>query len=135
MRERIYAHIEANPGTTTSDLQRITGIGRTAVLHHTRKLQRMKRIGEKKYGRCLHYFPAHQGLVRADHIQVASKHAPARRRVFEAIQLVPGSKLTTIAQNCGMGDAGAHFQVKKLIEAGLVTSIRTGRTVALYAKA
>lgn len=131
-REAIYALILQTPGVSLQALARETGLSRTAVLHHLRLIESQHLIVSRRVGRSRHYFE-NGGRYGHDQKEAYALLQNARSKdVVEFVRSHPGSMQKALCAALGIQPSIAHWHVRRLEMAGLLRSVRQGRTVAYF---
>lgn len=130
-RERLLAHIEANPGTTPSELAKATGLGWGTVVHHLDTMAKHGVVRSRVEGRHRRFFST--DTVTADDIDAHALLANAHtQRFYTALIDEPGLGVSELAERLGVSPPGAHQQLQRLASSGLVERQRDGRRVRYY---
>lgn len=127
-RADLLAAIEQEPGIHFQELARRTRLGHGATDHHLRKLVEARRVVRHEANGYACYFPmATDRRVMAAAPALRSNTA---RRTLEAIIDRPGLNGGELAQVLGANRGTVNHHVKRLVDAGVLTATRHGRTVA-----
>lgn len=127
-RERIFAIVRSRPGISLAGVTEEAGVSRTAVVHHLRVLEREGLAVSRREGRTRHYFQ-NGGAERPDLKLFSVLENERTREIAGVIASSPGLDQTAICTASGMTPSLAHFHLKKLVEADVVTRVRDGRRV------
>jgi predicted transcriptional regulator len=127
MRSPVRAHIlglvEARPGASIQDLADGTGVNRTAVVHHARRLVREGRIEAVRHGRAVLHFPA--GVASTAHRSVlAALRLETACAILSALRGQPDLSWRALARRLGVTPRAIRWQVRRLAEAGLISVVK-----------
>ena len=133
-RANLVQIVQAEPGIHFQDLVRRSGLPNGTAVHHLAKLTKAGLLSARPLGRYTCYF------LGSSPDRVALAQAPAlrsdgARKVYELIQASPGLSGLELASRAGLQPSTVNYHVQKLVEVGLVSTIRDGRAVRLHAKA
>jgi DNA-binding transcriptional ArsR family regulator len=131
-RARLMELIQAEPGVHFQDLARKAGLANGTAVHHLRKLDAAGLVAARPLGRYTCYFPGASPTATALE-QAPVLRSPGARLVFGTIQDRPGLSGLEIASRVGLGASTVNYHVQRLVEVGLVSSVREGRLVRLRA--
>lgn len=128
-RRRIYELLEDEPQTASTIATR-TGVARSTVRHHLRKLAEGGLVDHRQAGGEVLWFP--QGTVPAEDIEREAVLSTGRSRdVYHAIRESPGASLQQVAEHTDLRAPSVQRIVERLVAEGLVEKEREGRTLAL----
>lgn len=129
-REAIMSVVEREPGLTIQVLADRTGIARSTLAHHLRHLESHEKLRVQTEGRHAHVFPttgAYIGDEERAKLRLLQK--PETGAVARLIEERPGLTQREVAAEMGLSPATVCWHTKRLVEAGLVSAHRQGRTV------
>lgn len=122
----IAAAVEDAPGITITDLADQVGVSLTTTVHHVRILERTGHVESRRHGRSRHIFPAGRGVQEKRAAMVL--HHDKARHILAFIERHPGAMQRQVAGAVGIGQSLAHWHLRRLEEAGLVSARRDGRS-------
>jgi DNA-binding transcriptional ArsR family regulator len=131
-REALYALILQQPGISLQALGDATGLSRTAVLHHLRLIEQQHLIVSIRKGRSRHYYENGGRFGHDQKDAYAVLQNGRSKEVAEAIRANPGILQKGLCQQLGIQPSIAHWHVRRLVDAKLVETIHSGRTVAYF---
>ncbi len=131
-REAIYALILQDPGISLQALCDATGLSRTAVTHHLRLLELQHLVVSKRMGRTRHYYENGGRFGRDQKDAYAVLQNPRSKAVAQYVRDHPGAIQKAICAALSIQPSIAHWHVDRLVQANLVASVRSGRTVSYF---
>lgn len=122
LRERILRAIEREPGASPTRLVEELGIGWSTLYHHVNALEAQGRVRASSAGRHTFLYPA--GMAGDPRLSVQrSVLAGGRARLVAAeAARVPGHDVGSLAEALGISPRVVYHHVRRLVEAGLLTS-------------
>jgi DNA-binding transcriptional ArsR family regulator len=133
-RARLVEIVQAEPGVHFQDLLRRSGLPNGTAIHHLAKLTRAGLLSARPLGRYTCYFPG-SSVDRTALAQAPVLRSEGARLVFGLIQANPGLSGLELAGRTGLQPSTVNYHVQKLVECGLVATVRDGRAVRLRAAA
>ena len=127
VRSKIYDYIEKNPGAHLRMITRDLQLGMGATQHHLDVLAKSGRIKSRRINVYRHYYTA-SVLEREHHILAFLKQETARDILIFLLEH-PRSTQSDIVKFKGFSPPTISWHMSRLVEAGIVKSIRDGRTV------
>lgn len=122
LRQQILAIVKAQPGIPIGELMSRLGIGWGTVYHHISKLTRAGLIRTHASGRRRLVFPSPFAVEPQDAPAYAIVHGATAQRVARAIVEKPGRSITDLCAELNESARVVYYHVKRLLDAGLVTS-------------
>lgn len=129
-RARLLEIVQEEPGVHLMALTRRTGLAKTTVLHHIRKLLHAGAIHANRDHGFTCYYPARQMDYKVMAALPLLK-SDAARGILEYTVARPGISLSDVATHAGVKVSTANYHVQRLKACGLVDVERNGRAVAL----
>lgn len=130
VRRALYEAIGDHPGISLTQLAEVTEVARSTVRYHLRRLEAANLATSLKGPDARRFF--HAGDHEEGEMERHAVLATGRTRdVFQVICASPGASLTDVSEAAGMPLSSTHRIVERLVDAGLVTKQREGRSVAL----
>lgn len=123
-RRRVFELIAKRPGISMSELARAADLHWTSAALHVEHLERAGLVRTARVGRL-------RVLQRTDHLQESISGAailgePSCRRVAMAVAHSPDARVWELASLAGMSDRATYHHLKRLVEAGLVSTRKRG---------
>lgn len=131
VRQGILSIIRSEPGITLSRLRRRAGLGWGSLYHQLEWLESSGLVRLVQVGRRRIVVPAEE---TADVALLAARsrlHAPSARRIAELILAGEGRNVDTLAAATGLSPRSVRYQLRGLIQLGLVEAPYPGRLSAL----
>lgn len=130
-RARLVQIVEAQPGIHFHDLAQKAELANGTAVHHLRKLSDSGHINVRRSGRYTCYFPS----GRVDPTQAAAApllKSDGAKQVLDAVRSRPGLSNLELAQAIGLQPSTVNYHVQRLANAGLVATLRDGRSIRLH---
>lgn len=121
-RRRLLDLIRAEPGVSVGELKRRAGMSWGPFYHHILILQRAGLVAVRKAGRRTVFLAAES---RADEMHVravALLKGSSVHAIATYISRHPGASMADVIGASALTPRGAYYHVRRLLEAGLVTS-------------
>lgn len=131
-RQRLVELVESEPGVHFQDLVRRSGMPNGTAMHHLGKLTKAGLLSARPLGRYTCYFPG-SSVDRIALVQAPILRSDGARLVYGLIQANPGLSGLELAGRAGLQPSTVNYHVQRLVECGLVASVRDGRSVRLRA--
>lgn len=128
-RARLAGLVEANPGIHFQELLRQSGLPNGTLVHHLDVLRKGELLVAHRNGGYTCYF-----LAGATQRGAEAVKADGARRLLQAIQGSPGISGLELSRATGLTVSTVHHHVQRLLEGGVVTGQRDGRSIRLYAR-
>ncbi|MEA3135885.1 MAG: hypothetical protein QOC71_166 [Thermoplasmata archaeon] len=125
-RAKLVQAVESEPGIHYQALLRKTGLAKGALEHHLHALVAAGHLRKVANGGYTCYF------VGAPVRGASALKSAGARRLLQELQTHPGVGLVEAASASGLSPATASPHLARLEEAGLVTSLREGRSRRLF---
>lgn len=128
-RDAILGRVRASSGMTCADLAAQLGLHYTTIQYHLRMLQRARLVKTR----------AHRG--RTYYIGLEVQHASSvpgqssAAKVLEVVGCEPGVTVARVAAALGLSPYTVHYQVRRLVQEGVIRKERDGRVLRLHAAA
>lgn len=120
--DRIVDIVRASPGILVGELQQRAQIGWGTLCHHLPRLVRSGRVRVVRVGRRRLVYPIEaRGAVEASFADAILRGRTALR-IAQAIHAAPGRSILDVAVATGESERATYYHVRRLIQAGLVTS-------------
>jgi DNA-binding MarR family transcriptional regulator len=132
-RARLMEIIQAEPGIHFQDLVRRSGLPNGTAVHHVRKLEQGGFVAVRPLGRYTCYFPGTPD--RASLAAAPVTKSDGARRILAEVAASPGLSGSELAVRLGLQPSTVAYHVKRLEQAGLLASVRDGRSVRLRTSA
>lgn len=130
-RARVYEHIRAQPGATPTQLAEALGLGWGTITYHLARLEEGKLVTSKSYHHRKCYFAIGSDLDAAGRTAVAAMASDPARRIVEAVAAAPGITQKDVAARLDMSQALVSWHVKRLVGAGVLLTMKDGRSNTL----
>jgi len=137
-RGRIYGYIEAHPGIHFSELMRDLKLGNGNLAYHLETLERGKMIRSVREGHMKLFYtknlkvrPSIQQfdpLVRRSEKRISG----TRKSIMNYISATPGMSEIEIAQWLGLSKQNAHYHIRELEQAGVISVQREWKKARCY---
>lgn len=120
-RQRILAVVEAQPGIHLKEIARQTGMAWGQTQHHVGKLVQASALVAKPTSGYTCYFPkgVDRNVMGVAHVLKAD----GARRLLEHVAATTGLSMGQLARAAGLTESTAHYHLKKLEAAGLVSTM------------
>lgn len=130
LRQEILQRAKARPGMPLTELRAQLGVGWGALYHHLRKLSAAGLIEVHTVGRLnlLYLKGAHQSQQAQ---ALALLRGTTAHRIAEAVIAQPGCSVRDLVERTGDSPRAVYYHVKRLVDAGLLTSPSRFRHVDL----
>lgn len=122
VRQRLMQAIEAQPGIHLKQVSRVAGLAWGQTQHHMRKLVDAGVVVARPSAGYTCYFP--RGQHRYVMASAAVLKADGARRLFQAITSTTGLSMGQLSRMAGLTESTAHYHLRRLESAGLVTTQR-----------
>ncbi len=119
VRDRLLAFVRAHPGASIQDLADHLGVGRTAVVHHVRRLARQRELVSQGLGRRRLHFaaaatpPEQRGMLGLLRLRMA-------RCVLEELRADPSVSWRGLARRLRVAPHTIRWHVARLRDEGLL---------------
>lgn len=132
VRSALLASLVDHPGLPLAKAKERLGVGWGTIYHHVARLERSGAIRSIVQGRrrllVLGGAPEAEAVAR-----FALLEGMTARLLAEAILAQPGIGLRELARRSGVSERATYYHLKRLTEAGLVTTRKNGRYDSLEA--
>lgn len=126
-REMLFNLVEANPGIGLAQLADRSGLGWGTTVYHLGRLEQGGFISSMKNGQARHFFKnGHPAAQQKQAVAVLQNDTASQ--VARFLLTTPGATGKTIASGLGIAAPTVTKYVKRLEEAGLVETLREGRS-------
>jgi predicted transcriptional regulator len=122
LRARLLKLVTQKPGLPVGAILAETQMGWGTLYYHLSKLAKENQIQIVRVGRRRLVYPASGGRATDFAAGDALLRGRTARQIAEAIANRPGSSIQTIVDSVGYSPRAVYYHVRRLIEAGLVTS-------------
>lgn len=130
-RAKLVQIVESQPGIHFHELAQKAELANGTAVHHLRKLSDSGHINVRRSGRYTCYFPT--GRVDASAALAAPLlKSDGARQVMDAVRAKPGMSNLELAQATGLQPSTVNYHVQRLSQAGLLATLRDGRSVRLH---
>ena len=126
-RRRIYEYIQKNPGAHLRMITRELGLAMGATQHHLEVLEKSGKIRSTKSGMYRHYYTVE--ILEIHHKILAFLRQETSRDILVFLLEHPDSTQKDIIDFKGFSPPTISWHMSRLVESGIVKSIRDGRTV------
>ncbi|HVL47586.1 MAG TPA: winged helix-turn-helix transcriptional regulator [Candidatus Thermoplasmatota archaeon] len=128
VRERIFAHVKADPGVSATDLAKRAGVSWGTTIYHLEVLEQTRMVVSLRNGRYRRYFENGAGDA-AKRTAVAVLRNDVTAKVAKALSAHPGLSQKEAARLVGLSPQALHWHINRLAGAGLLRRERDGRVV------
>ena len=126
-RKRIYDYIKKNPGAHLRMITRQLEMGMGATQHHLDILEKSGKIKSRRINIYRHYYAVE--ILEAEHNILAFLRQETAMDILTYLMDHPKSSQSDIINFKGFSAPTISWHMSRLEEAGLVNSIKDGRTV------
>ncbi len=126
-RTRIYDYIKKNPGAHLRMITRELGVGMGATQHHLDILEKSGKVRSKRINIYRHYYAVE--ILEAEHGILAFLRQETAMDILTYLMEHPRSTQSDIINFKGFSAPTISWHMSRLEAAGLVNSIKEGRTV------
>jgi predicted transcriptional regulator len=127
IRDQIYSYIKENPGAHLRMITRELQMGMGATQHHLDILEKSGKIRSKRINIYRHYYAVE--VLEAEHNILAFLRQETARDILVYLMEHTRSTQIDIINFMGFSAPTISWHMSRLEEAGLVSSIKEGRTV------
>jgi len=132
-RRRIYGYIQDNPGVHLRKIRKELGLAMGDMQYHLSLLEKSGQIKSRRIGMHRHYYPVTVPDERHEVIFAFLGQETARDILVYLIEH-PGSTQGDIADFKNFSSPTISWHMSRLVESGIVTSTKEGRTVRYFIK-
>ncbi|HUR67656.1 MAG TPA: winged helix-turn-helix transcriptional regulator [Candidatus Thermoplasmatota archaeon] len=132
VRASVFEHVKANPGAHPSAIAETLGLGWGTVVYHLARLEESSLLTTRTAHNRKCYFVVGGELSQEERTAVAAMATDKARLIVDALRATPGVSQKTLAEQLGMSQALASWHVKRLIQSGVLVSVRDGRSNLLH---
>ncbi len=132
VRDSIYSAICENPGFSSADIKKTTGVHYETLRYHLAVLEKEQKILSRKLGRSYHYFPNGSTLSYTDTIRLTLCQNPTTGKILGIIETEPGISGTVLAARAGITAGTLTWHLGRLEENNLITISRSGRGMQIF---
>jgi predicted transcriptional regulator len=126
-RERILNYIEANPGSTTTDIEKNLGMKRSTVRHHLRILRLNYKITRSKKGKSVLYFRNSCQYTETEKKIICCLRNDAQKSILLSILQKPGITNQDLTQTFNLAKSTVHWHIDDMHNEGLVDYENDGK--------
>jgi predicted transcriptional regulator len=126
-RTRVYDYIKKNPGAHLRMITRELDMGMGATQHHLDILEKSGKVRSKRINIYRHYYAVE--ILEAEHGILAFLRQETAMDILTYLMEHPRSTQSDIINFMGFSAPTISWHMSRLEEAGLVSSIKEGRTV------
>ncbi len=126
-RTRVYDYIKKNPGAHLRMITRELDMGMGATQHHLDILEKSGKVRSKRINIYRHYYAVE--ILEAEHGILALLRQQTAMDILTYLMEHPRSTQSDIINFMGFSAPTISWHMSRLEEAGLVRSIKEGRTV------
>ncbi|MHB8546336.1 MAG: winged helix-turn-helix transcriptional regulator [Nitrosotalea sp.] len=126
-RKRVYDYIKKNPGAHLRMITRELEMGMGATQHHLDILERSGKVKSRRINIYRHYYTVE--VLEAEHNILAFLRQETAMDILTYLMEHPRSTQSDIINFKGFSAPTISWHMARLEEAGLVSSIKEGRTV------
>lgn len=131
VRARVYDHVKAHPGAHPSAIAQRLDLGWGTVVYHLAKLEETRLVTARNAHNRKCYFAITADLDADARTAVAAMSTDKTRTIVEAVRARPGISQKELSETLGISQALASWHVKRLVESGVLTTQREGRSNCL----
>ena len=132
IRDRIYAYIKDNPGSTMADIARQEALNLGTIRYHITQLQSDHRITLVKSDKFIRLFRNSGAYTDREKAIISSISRPAALSIVSYLKEAPGATIDEIAGHLQITSSGAYVQLKKLARDEVVHRAPAGRFLKYY---
>lgn len=134
IRQRIYQYIESNPGVHLRKISRELGLAMGNTQYHLQLLEKDGRIRTRRAALYTHYYPA--AILDEQHkiILAFLRQETPRDILVHLLEHPAGATQSEITEFKRLSAPTISWHMSRLIESGLVTAYKEGRTVRYSVK-
>jgi len=129
IREQIYHYIENNPGAHLRKISRELGLAMGNTQYHLQMLEKAGRIKTRRATLYRHYYPAAILEERHEIILALLKQETPRDILVYLLEHIGGATQSEVMEFKGLSAPTINWHMSRLIESGVVTSNKEGRSV------
>ena len=130
-RASVYEHVKAHPGAHPSAIAERLDLGWGTVVYHLSKLENSRLVTPRNAHNRKCYFAITADLDAEARTAVAAMSTDKTRTIVETVRARPGISQKELSQELGISQALASWHVKRLVESGVLTTQREGRSNCL----
>jgi predicted transcriptional regulator len=131
-RNRIYAYIQSNPGSTVRDISRDEDINIGTVKYHVYQLDIAKRIVPKKIGKFLRLFQNSNIYSDKEQLVLSACKNETGKSILFYIKDNPGATNKQIADRFDIKESTAHWYMDSYIRECIVNFVKDGKLKKYY---
>lgn len=132
VRARVFAHVKAHPGAHPSGIAAALGLGWGTIVYHLARLEESSLVTAREAHNRKCYFVVGGELDNAGRTAVAAMSTDKARAIVELLRASPGMSQKQLADKLGISQALLSWHVKRLVQSGVVVSVRDGRSNLLH---
>src|SRR5581483_8183868 len=130
-RNAVYEHVKAHPGAHPSAIAETLNLGWGTVVYHLGKLEATKLVTSRNAHNRRCYFALTSDLDVDARTAVAAMSTDKARAIVDVVRASPGISQKDLSERLGISQALASWHVKRLVESGVLTVGREGRSNTL----
>lgn len=131
-RERIYAYVQSNPGSTVRDISRDEDINIGSVKYHIYQLDMAKRIVPKRIGKFLRLFQNSNTYSDKEKLVLSAFKNETGKSILFYIKDNPGVTNKQIADRFYIKESSAHWYMDSFLQDRLVKFVKEGKYKKYY---
>jgi predicted transcriptional regulator len=131
-RKVIYDHISECPGTYLREMEKTLSLSVGDLQYHLQQLEKAELISSQDDGRRKHYFARDVSVPDREILSVIQLRTPRKIVVF--LLLHPDSSFKEILAEFPFTKGALSFHLKKLTQAGIITSLRREKELTYRVK-
>ena len=131
-REKIYAHIKSNPGTTVRDIVRAEGLNIGTVKYHISMLQSSHKIILKRVSKFVRIFQNYDRYSEREQCIFSAYSNATYKPIITCLMSSPGMTNKQIADHLGISEGGVHQLMNNLLKDEIVSFMIEGRLKKFY---
>lgn len=127
MRERVYRHVTAVPGSNVAELVRASGVDRSTLRYHLKVLERAGLVESRSVLGHHRVYPT--PVEDGETGPAAALATRSTARVVDAVERLQPVRMTDLGSELGLATSTVSRHVDRLVAAGVLTREHDGRTV------
>jgi len=131
-RERIYAYVQSNPGSTVRDIARDEDINIGSVKYHVYQLDMAKRIIPKRIGKFLRLFQNSNKYNDKEKMVLSAFKNETSKSILIYIKDNPGATNKQVADRFYIKESSAHWYMGSFLRDRLVKFVKEGKHKKFY---
>ena len=131
-RRMIFNYLSKHPGTYLREMEQSLSLSVGDLQYHLQQLEKAELISSQDDGRRKHYFAKEVSIPDREVLSVIQLRTP--RRIIVFLLLHPDASFKEILAEFPFTKGALSFHLKRLIKAGLITSLRREKELTYRVK-